>query len=213
LNRISRATLSATLTALIALLCACGKESTTAGAPVVTTVTATATVTAKGATARPATKPPKVASISPCVNARTEAAIAPGEAPSERIWDSAIVVTNRGTVPCTLQGVSQLELYAGGDGKPLGIKEITTDGAPRDLVTLRPSEQASMAMVVHTSAAKLVPTDCLEGASFAEVTLPGDSKAIEAWLPDRAMWLPPVCGAVEVSPWGKGGAPGVPGGN
>jgi hypothetical protein len=212
MNGISRAAFGATLLAATALLLgACGKESATAVAPVAgqVTRTVTATASAKPVSAKPATSPQKPPGVARCGSAHTEAVVAPGEAPSEEIWDTAIVVTNRGTTSCTLQGVSKLELYTGGDGKPLGIKEITMDGQPQELVTLEPGEQATMAMVLHTTAAKPVPTDCLDGASFAEVTLPGDSKAIEAWLPDRAEWMPPVCGAVEVSPWGQGGAPGV----
>jgi hypothetical protein len=206
MNGISRVVFGA---ALLVLLGACGKENATAGAPVAgqVTKTVTASASAKPASAKPATSPRKPPGIAKCGSAHTDAVVAPGEAPSEQIWDTAIVVTNRGSAPCTLEGVSKLELYTGGDGKPLGIKEVTMDGQPPELVTLMPGEQATMAMLIHT-APKPVPADCLEGGSFAEVTLPGDAKAIEAWLPDRA-WMPVVCGAVEVSPWGKGGAPGV----
>lgn len=209
MNAISRVALGVALSAaLLVLLGACGKENATAGAPVATQVTksVTATASAKPGTPKPATQKPP--SIAKCGSAHTDAVVAPGEASSETIWDTAIVVTNRGTAPCTLQGVSKLELYTGGDGKPLGIKEVTTDGQPQELVALQPGQQASMMVLIHT-APEPVPADCLEGASFAEVTLPGDTKAIEAWLPDRAQWMPPVCGAVEVGPWGQGGAPGV----
>ena len=212
MNRISRAALGVTLIALTVLLTACGKESATPGAAGVESrkVVVSATQTGKRATARPVTDPPPIARLAPsCGSANTEAVVAPGEAPSEQIWDSGIVVTNRGSAPCTLQGVSKIEFYTGGDGRPLGIRAVAAAGAPADLVILNPGEQATMAMVVHTTAVKPVPADCLEGASFAQVTLPGDAKDVEAWLPDRSGWMPPVCGAVEVSPWGKGGAPGV----
>jgi hypothetical protein len=42
------------------------------------------------------------------------------------------------------------------------------------------------------------------------VTLPGDDQPVEAWPEDRAAGLPPVCGAVSVTSWYFGGAPGVP---
>ena len=186
------------LLAMAALITACGKEST-AGAPVTSTLHATATLRAKSATPMPPASA-KPVRIGACTSAQTVAEIAPGESPSERIWHSAIIVTNRGSALCTLQGASKLELYTGGDGKPLGIKEIPRTGAAEELIALRPGGKASMAILIHT-APKPVPAGCLDGASFAEVTMPGDNKAIEAWLPDHSMWLPPVCGAVEVSPW------------
>ena len=196
---------AAALIALTVLLTACGKESTTPGAPGVTSrkvvVSATARGTAGGASARAATSPPNIARIAPCISAHVEAVIAPGEASSEQIWNSGIVVTNRGTTPCTLQGASKIEFY------PLSIKEVTTAGDPQALVSLKPGEQATMHMVVHTTAAKPVPTDCLEGVTSAQLTLPGDTKPIEARLPDRSQSLPPVCGAIEVSPWAKGSGP------
>jgi len=43
--------------------------------------------------------------------------------------------------------------------------------------------------------------DCLEGGSYAYLTLPGDTKLVEAWMPDRSKGLPPICDRVAVSPW------------
>jgi Protein of unknown function (DUF4232) len=145
----------------------------------------------------------------PCDGVHVEAVLAPGEGPAPDIWDSAVVVTNLGPDACVLDGTSELEFFTGGDGRPLGINEVTTDDGTQPVsVILDAGDQASMA-VTYSTAAQGTRPDCLEGGSFAHVTLPGDDQPVEAWPPDKAMGLPPVCGAVSVTSWFFGGAPGV----
>ncbi|HEV7650716.1 MAG TPA: DUF4232 domain-containing protein [Actinophytocola sp.] len=147
----------------------------------------------------------------PCDAVHVEAAMAEGEAPTPEVWDTAIVVTNLGPDACQLDGTSELELFTGGDGRRLDVKEITSDdGVPADLVILDVGDQASMAVSYPTTAeAPATRPDCAQGGSFAHVTLPGDKEAVEAWPEDKQLGLPPVCGPVTVTSWYSGGAPGV----
>jgi hypothetical protein len=187
-----------------ALLSACGGQ--TGGAPV---VSVSARASAVRVVPNPsAQRPVAVPAGAKCTSDTVDAVIAPGESPTATVWNTAIVITNKDARPCTVQGASKLEFYTGGDGKPLGIKEVTTSGQREDLVTLALGEKAAMTLVVPT-AGKSVPADCLEGAAFAEVTLPGDTQPVEAWMIDEALFPPPICGAVQVGPWTKGSAPGV----
>ena len=200
------------LVAATGLLAACTTDPATAvrdtgSATVTQTVTKSAPSPAEEvADDAPAEGPDRGVDPLPCDAVHVEAALAAGEGPTPDVWDTAVVVTNLGPDACKLDGASELELFTGGDGRPLGIKEITSDdGTAPDLVILDVGDQASMSLSYPTG----TTPDCLAGGSFAHVTLPGDTDAVEAWPEDKKQGLPPVCGAVSVTSWFFGGAPGV----
>jgi uncharacterized protein DUF4232 len=199
------------LVACAGVLTACTTEPGTA-----TPADQPATVTESTSTPAPAEDtspagPDRTGEPLPCEAVHVQAALAPGEGPTPTVWDTAVVVTNLGPDACEIDGVpGKLEFLTGGDGRPLGINEVTSeDGTEPDSVILDAGNQATMSITYSTAPAGTRP-DCLEGGSFAHVTLPGDDDAIEAWPPDKQAGLPPVCGAVQVTSWDFGGAPGVP---
>lgn len=181
---------------------ACTTETT--GAPSTVTQTVTDTKTASTETGeKPAEKTPESNDPQACTSVHLEAALAPGEWPNPETWNTAVVVTNLGPDMCSLDGASELRFFTGGDGRQLDVNQVLTDGdVPADLVVLTAGEQASMSVLVPTAA---VPTpDCLEGGSFVDVILSDDEDAVSA-----EAQIPPVCGAVQVTSWSFGGAPGV----
>lgn len=189
------------LFALVATAC----TTETTGAP--STVTQTVT---DQKTAEPAEDPavdtepdPDTGDPLPCTSVHVEAAVAPGEWPNPETWHTAVVVTNLGPDVCSLDGTSELRIFTGGDGQQLAIDQVTTDDeVPADLVVLAAGEQGSMTVLVPTAAE---PTpDCLEGGAFVDVVLPGDEEATST-----TAQIPPICGAVQVTSWSFGGAPGV----
>jgi len=178
------------------VLTACTNDMTTAAPTVTATVTETP---AAGSTDQPDVDP------QPCDSVHVEAAVAPGEGPGPDLWLTAIVVTNLGPDLCTLDGVSELAFFTGGDGRLLDIQQVTSDdGVPADLVVLDVEDQASMSVTYPTAPEDGAPPDCLVGAGRVQIMLPGDRDPASA-----EAWLPPVCGAVAVTPWSFGGAPGV----
>lgn len=189
-----------------ALLTACTQQ--TEGSPATsTTVTQTVTSTSPSTSqtaAAPVTEP---AEALPCDAPHMEAVLAPGEGGGEA-WTTAIVVTNLGPDDCRLEGVSWLDLY-GDDAGPVEPKQITDDSIPPDLVILDAGDQAAMAISYPTTADPTQVAACETGATSAEFLLPGDERPLEARHQDPAMVLPPMCGAVEITSWFVGGAPGV----
>jgi hypothetical protein len=164
----------------------------------------THTVTASN-TAPAAEKPAPDGQVAACNAVHTEGAVAPGEGPTPDLWLTSIVVTNLGPTPCSLDGVSDLEFYTGGDGRQLPIDQtVTTDNVPADLVILAVDEQASMTLYFPSAPEETAPVDCHIGTASVNFTLPKDHEPVTA-----EAWLPPVCGTVEVTPWAFGGAPGV----
>jgi hypothetical protein len=134
-----------------------------------------------------------------------EGTVAPGEGPSPDVWLTDIVVTNLGPTPCSLEGISDLAFFTGGDGRPLPIDQVvTTDNVPIDLVILDVGDQASMSVYFPSAPEDNPPADCHVGTGLVDITLPEDHEPVTA-----EAWLPPVCGAVSVTPWVFGGAPGV----
>ncbi len=186
------------------MLTACTNDMTT-GAP---TVTATVTETQDAGSTPDSTAGSDAGSDvdpQPCDSVHVEAAVAPGEGPGPDVWLTAVVVTNLGPDVCTLDGVSELEFFTGGDGRPLEIQQVTSDdGVPADLVVLGVEDQAAMTVTYPTAPEDSAPPDCLVGAARVQIMLPGDLDPASA-----EGWLPPVCGAVAVTPWSFGGAPGV----
>lgn len=145
----------------------------------------------------------------PCRAADVEAAVSPGEYPTPAVFGSAIVIRNRGTSTCIVEGPSKLEIHTGGSGADLGVKVAASADDVPETVALAAGELASMSVEFTTSSETPVPSDCAEGGTYAYVTLPGDSDLVEAWFPNRADGFPPVCGGVMVGSWSTGGAPGV----
>lgn len=187
--------MSLVLVALAATACA---PETTAAPPTVTqTVTDTKTTKAETTTAER-----KEAQPQPCTSLHVEAAVAPGEYPDPGTWQTAVVLTNLGPDVCSLEGASELRFFTGGNGSRLPVDQVMSDdGGHAEPIVVAVGEQASMAMVVPTATE---PTpDCLEGGSFVDVVLGGDDAA------SAEADVPPVCGAVQVTQWGPGGAPGV----
>lgn len=174
--------------ALFALVTtACTPENTAAPATVTHTQTTQAEEPAEGA--------------QPCTSLHVEAAVAPGEWPNPETWSSAVVVTNLGPDVCALEGASELRFFTGGNGRQLEVDQVTTD-APAEPVVLAVNDQASMTVVVPTAAD---PTpDCEEGGTFVDVVLPGDDDVVSTEGD-----IPAICGAVQVTAWAAGGAPGV----
>lgn len=179
---------------------ACTPE--TPAAPATITETATDKPTEKEETAEDAAEP-DAADPQPCTSVHVEAAVAPGEWPNPETWHTAVVVTNLGPDVCSLDGASELRFFTGGNGQQLAVNQVASDDeVPADLVVLAAGEQASMTVLVPTAAE---PTpDCLEGGAFVDVVLPGDEEATSA-----NAQIPPICGAVQVTSWSAGGAPGV----
>lgn len=203
-----RFSLAALVVGSAALLAGCGDGDRDGASTASGQVTAPATGSTVSQTSEAPPDGDRGFQAQPCRAADVEAMIAPGEGPGPDRWHTAIVVTNKGPAPCTLQGASELEFFTGGNGSPLGIKEVTTDSAAEP-VQVQVGEQASMSIgyaTVHDNP----PPDCLTDGSFAQVTLPGDTEPVDAWPAERQAGLPPVCGAVEVTAWAAGGAPGVP---
>jgi hypothetical protein len=142
----------------------------------------------------------------PCGSEHVEAALSPLETPDGEVRQTSVVVTNLGPDPCVLVEASELEFHAGGDGAPLGIHQVAVDEpAQQEAPVLQAGSQASMAVTIPVGEGP----SCLDGGTFAQVTMPGDEKAVEARFPTGEMSLPPVCGAVQVTSWHSGGAPGV----
>ncbi len=198
--------MTALLVATAGLLTACAMGPTVAVQPSgPTTVTETVTSTVPPSAGEAAAD----ADPLPCDATHVVAAIAPGER-SRFVWTTEIVVTNvGGPGACWLDGASELEFFTRGDGRPLGIREVTSDDGAGELAVLELGGQASMSVTYPTAKPGARP-ECLEGGSFAQVTMPGDSKTIDAWPPYPIRGLPPVCGAVSVTFWLSGGAPGIP---
>jgi hypothetical protein len=189
--------------AAAALLTACTQQ--TEGSPARgTTVTQTVTSTAQTTTPEPTGEVEAL----PCDAPHMEAVLAPGEGGGEA-WTTAIVVTNLGPDDCRLEGVSWLDLY-GDDAGPLEPKQVTDDSVPPDLVILDAGDQAAMAISYPTTSDPAQAAVCDTGATSAEFLLPCDERPLEARHQDPAMVLPPMCGAVEITSWFSGGAPGVP---
>jgi hypothetical protein len=188
------------LFALTVAACAPGTGATQ------TTVTETSTTTEKVAEktnekAEGAAEAPSD-DAQPCTSLHVEAAVAPGEWPTPQTWQSAVVLTNLGPDVCSLDGASELRFFTGGNGARLEVNQVMTDGEAGGPVVLAVEEQASMALLVPTAAE---PTpDCEEGATFVDVVLTGDDDVASAEGD-----IPAICGAVQVSPWSSGGAPGV----
>jgi hypothetical protein len=199
--------MTALLVAAACLLTSCATGLSVAArdsAPVTVTETVTSTIVAPAGEHAPEGDP------LPCDATHVAATIAPGERSRPGLWTTEIVVTNvGGPGACWLDGASELEFYSDEDGRPLGIKEVTSDDGAGELAVLELGDQASMSVTYPTARPGTRP-ECLGGGSFARVTMPGDSKTIEARPPYPITGLPPVCGAVRVTFWLSGGAPGVP---
>jgi hypothetical protein len=194
------------LVATAGLLTSCATGPSVAvrdSAPVTVTETVTSTVAAPAGEQTPDDP-------LPCDATHVAATIAPGERSRPGVWNTEIVVTNvGGPGACWLDGASELEFFTEEGSLPLGIKEVTSDDGAGELAVLELGDQASMS-VTYPTARPGARRECLEGGSFARVTMPGDSKTIEARPPYPITGLPPVCGAVRVTFWLSGGAPGVP---
>jgi hypothetical protein len=164
----------------------------------------THTVTASASATTSVTAAPD-GPVAACNAVHTEGAVAPGEGPTPEQWTTSIVVTNLGPTPCSLEGISELAFFTGGDGSPLPVKQVvTTDDVPIELVVLDVGDQASMSLYFPSAPEDDAPADCLVGTGVVDITLPADHEPLTAQAS-----LPPVCGAVSVTPWGFGGAPGV----
>ena len=199
--------MTALLVAAAGLLTSCATVPSVVvqdSAPVTVTETVTSTVAAPAGEQTPDADP------LPCAATHVAATIAPGERSRPGVWRTEIVVTNvGGPGACWLDGASELEFFTEEGSLPLGIKEVTSDDGAGELAVLELGDQASMS-VTYPTARPGTRRECLEGGSFARVTMPGDSKTIEARPPYPITGLPPVCGAVRVTFWLSGGAPGVP---
>ena len=195
------------LLAVAGLVTACTTAPGTAAPPTVTeAVTSPASApAASSVSAAPAADTPEPdANPLPCAAVHVEAAIGDGS-PNQDQWNTDIVLTNLGPQSCRLDGASKLELFTGGDGRPLGIHQVMSAEGAGDLAVLDVGDTASMGVSYPTAEPGTRP-DCLEGGSFAQVTLDGDSDVVEAWPPDPQVGLPPVCGAVTVTSWLAGPA-------
>lgn len=194
------------LVAAAGVLSGCTIETTAAGSSRPATVTETVTSRAPAPAADRAPDADPLA----CDAAHVQTVIAPGEESARGVWRTEIVVTNLGGPDsCWLDGASELEFFTDGDAKgdarPLGIEQVTSDAGAGELAVLAVGGQASMSVSYPTAQRP----ECLVGGAFAQVTMPGDREAVRAWpaVPDTV--LPPVCGAVRVTFWRSGGAPGV----
>lgn len=176
-------------------------------------VPSAAPTTTPGLTSNPATPPPAApAPARPaaeegdppeCHVQHVNAAIQPGDSLGHGVFETSIVLTNRGPGPCTLYGTSRLELYTA-NGAPLGIKEIRSDRGAK-LITVHNGRNASMSL--RYSAPYLdEPAGCLPVPALAELTLPADDdEQLDANLADPAFGMPAVCGPVTVTPWSQQG--------
>lgn len=189
----------------VALLSGCVATGGTPSSAPSSAATVTKTVTAAPTTGK--TGSGEASGPQRCGASQVEAVIAPGEGPDEYTWDTAIVLTNLGSRPCTLVGMSKLQLFTGGNGAELDIEVKHDTAAPAERVLIPPGEQAAMSVEFTTRHEDT--GSCAEGATFAHVTLPGDDAPVEAWPAEREQGLPAVCGAVIISPWAAGGAPGA----
>lgn len=199
-----RGLITVLLVAAAGLLTGCTIETT---APPSKPTTVTETVTS--AAPAPAADRAADADPLPCDAAHVQAVIAPGERPARGVWTTEIVVTNLGGPDsCWLDGASELEFFTGDDAPPLGIQQVTSDEGAGEVSVLDVGGQASMS-VTYPTTERGTRSDCLEGGTYAQVTMPGDSVAVEAWPAVPQAILPPVCGEVTVTFWLSGGAPGV----
>jgi hypothetical protein len=200
-----------TIAAAAAILSGCSQPSS--GQPTAAETTAAET-TARGPARATVSRPKAVSrTIEPgprrCRASDVEAAVSPGDYPTPTEFHSAIVVRNTSGAACIVKGAGRLELHTGGNGADLGIKVVASADDTPQPVRLEPGALASMSVRYSTSSGSPVPSDCAENGVYAQVTLPDTSDPVEAWFPNRADGFPPVCGAVTVSSWGPGGAPGV----
>jgi hypothetical protein len=135
----------------------------------------------------------------PCTAEHVEVVIAPGKPPKGGIEEADLVLTNLGPHTCTLAGASDLEFY-GVHGDPIGIVDHPANG-DWPTVVLAAGKQAFLAAGYPTGK----DSGCsLSSGTFAEVTLPGETRAIKASYVDSRALLPPVCGRVVVTPWRPG---------
>jgi hypothetical protein len=190
--------------ALLALLTTACTPETDAAPPAAEATTTT--TTKEATTGEPVTEPTSGSGQGepgPCTSADVAAEVAPGEWPEPGTWHTAVVLTHRGPGACTLTGAAELRFV--GPAGPLEIQQVMSDdGGPAGPVVVTKGEQASMVVLVPTTAEEPPPSDCLTGGGVVEVVLTdGDEPAA------AEASLPPVCGAVQVTPWGEGGAPGV----
>lgn len=144
-----------------------------------------------------------------CLAGDLDAGVAPGEMVRTGLFHTSIVVRNTGFETCTIDGTSELSLRSGKNGRDLGTIVVGAAGNVPGLVALAPGGKAAMGIWYHTTTVDPVERNCEVDAAFAVVTLPGDDEPMAAWFPDMATGFPPVCGAVEVSPWTQGGPTGA----
>jgi hypothetical protein len=209
---------TAFIAASTAILSGCSQLSEgqpTAQAPsspatVTETVTAKASATAAPAAPKPA-KNPAGGGTKPCTAKNLEGVVAPGDGPTPDTYHTAIVIRNISTSRCTLQGTSKVSMYTGGNGSDIGIRPVASSADAAEVVTLEPGDLAAMSVQYSTAYTDPVPTDCAENGAFAKVEISGEADAVTAWYEDRSQGFPPVCSAVNLGAWSKGGAPGVHG--
>jgi uncharacterized protein DUF4232 len=189
------------------LLTSCGMGHTGTGVEDSKPTTVTQVVTSYAP--EPAGERSREHAPEPCDAEHVQTTIAPGEHPRHGLFHTEIVATNAGGPDsCWLDGASELEFFTGDPGRALGIKEVTRDDGAGERLVLDVGDQARMSVTYPTAKPGARP-ECLEGTTFAEVTMPGDSQAMEAWPSIPQVVLPPVCGSVRVSFWLPGGAAGV----
>jgi hypothetical protein len=144
-----------------------------------------------------------------CSAAGLDAGVAPGEMVRKGLFHTSIVVRNTGVDTCTIDGTSDLSLRSGKDGRDLGTLEVAAEGQVPGLVALAPGGKAEMGLWYHTTTVDPAARNCVVDAAFALFTLPGHDQPLAAWFPDMATGFPPVCGAIEISPWAHGGTAGA----
>lgn len=196
----------------LASVTACVPDTTAAPATVTQTVTDTNTATKPAGDDEPAGEKlddkgatPADGTL-PCTSLHMEAEMAPGEGPGPELWHTALVVTNLGPDRCSLEGVSEVRFYTGGDGSLLPVEFVVWDeGPPAEKVVLAVGDQANTAMLLPVSHDPDPAPECLLGGLLVDVFLPGDEDPVSTQAD-----IPAICGEVKVSPWGAGGAPGVP---
>ena len=136
-----------------------------------------------------------------CTSADVQGVFGPADSVVSGTRQRSIIATNKSDHTCTIHGYGGLELHAGGDGAALELT-LTREPAPAPAtVTLAPGAKAYKKLLWAFPQTDEEAASCAQGAAYAYVTLPDDTKTFEVHPQDGSDDFGDVCGDLKGYAW------------
>lgn len=137
-----------------------------------------------------------------CASADVHGVFGPADSVESGTTQLSIVATNTSDHTCTVHGYGGLEIHTGGDGSTIQLKLTRVPTPAAKSVTLKPGDKAYKKLRWQIPRTDEEKAGCDQGASYAYVTLPDDTKTFEVHPADGSETLPDICdGSIDGFAW------------